>query len=363
MNTRTNNQNNRFGLSLYWKCQFTGWGLVSVYWAYTVYIRDNYGVFYTLLNYVVDISVGIFLTHMYREFALKANWSSLRIKQLLIRVIPSILLLAIVYVVICNIKWYLFWIVIVDKHVSFLESIIYWDPILLTGLRLMSIWILAYHLYHYYQKEVVTAKDNAKLSLIAKQAQLDNLSAQLNPHFLFNSLNSIKSLVIENPVTARRAIDLLSDLLRSSLYEKDKGLITINEELALVRDYIELEKMRFEERLQLEITIDKTLSNFKIPTLSIQLLVENAIKYGIDSKVEGGIINLSIEKNNNIVDISVQNPGTINTNKESSGLGLKNLQERLAIQYKGQATFNLTEIDKELVSARITFPIIVHEDI
>jgi two-component system LytT family sensor kinase len=363
MNTHTNTQNNRFRLSLYWKCQLTGWGLVSIYWAYTVYIRDNYGVFYTLLNYVVDISVGIFLTHMYREFALKENWSSLRIKQLLMRVIPSILLLAIVYVLICNIKWYVFWIVIVDKNVSFLESIIYWDPILLTGLRLMSIWILAYHLYHYYQKEVVTAKDNAKLSLIAKQAQLDNLSAQLNPHFLFNSLNSIKSLVIENPITARRAIDLLSDLLRSSLYEKDKGLITIKEELALVQDYIELEKMRFEERLQLEITIDKTLINFKIPTLSIQLLVENAIKHGIDSKVEGGVINLSIEKNNNAIKITVQNPGILNTNKKSSGLGLKNLQERLAIQYKGNATFSLIEIGKELVSAVITLPIETDENI
>jgi len=360
-NKKTNNST--ITIPLYWKCQLIGWSIVSIYWAYTIYTRDNYGVFYTLLNYVLDISIGIFLTHRYRGIALKANWSSLPIKQLLIRVIPSILLLAIVYVLISNIKWYVFWIVIVDKNVSFLESIIYWDPILLTGLRLMSIWILAYHLYHYYQKEVVTAKENAKLSLIAKQAQLDNLSSQLNPHFLFNSLNSIKSLVIENPNTARRAIDLLSDLLRSSLYEKDKGLITIKEELALVQDYIELEKMRFEERLQLEIRIDKTLSNFKIPTLSIQLLVENAIKHGIDSKVEGGIINLRIEKKNNTVRITVQNPGTINNKKELSGLGLNNLQERLAIQYKGKATFNLTAIDKDLVSAEITLPMITDENI
>ena len=151
--------------------------------------------------------------------------------------------------------------------------------------------------------------------------------------------------------------------MREKCYEKDKDLISIKEELFLVLDYIELEKMRFEERLQLDITIDKTLENFKIPTLSIQLLVENAIKHGIDSKVEGGIINLSIEKKNNIVEITVQNPGSINTNNKSSGLGLKNLQERLAIQYKDKATFSLTEIDKELVSARITLPIIADEDI
>ncbi|MEH6537774.1 MAG: histidine kinase [Psychroserpens sp.] len=350
-------------ISLYWKCQIIGWSLVSLYWAYTVYNRDNYGVFYTFLNYVLDISLGVFLTHMYRAFALKTNWSRLPIKKLLIRVIPSILLLAVLYALLGNLKWYAFRTFFVIKDADFLESLIYWDPILITGLRLMSIWILAYHLYHYYQKKIVTAKENAKLSLIAKQAQLDNLSSQLNPHFLFNSLNSIKSLVVENPKNARRAIDLLSDLLRSSLYEKDKDLITINEELSLVKDYIELEKMRFEARLQLETMIDKTLMNFKIPTLSIQLLVENAIKHGIDSIVEGGIIHLKIEKQNDTVQIIVENPGTINRSKKSSGLGLKNLQERLEIQYKGKATFNLKEIDNNSVLAIITLPIITDENI
>jgi len=357
-----NTQNNIHHHSLYWLCQILGWSLVSLYWAYTVYTRDNYGVFYTLLNYVLDISIGIFLTHIYRQFARKVNWSSLPIKQLLIRLVPIVFLLAIFFSLLNNLKWYLYWTTVIGREEDFLVKMIYWNPILITGLRLMSIWLLAYHLYHYYQKEVVTAKENAQLSLIAKQAQLDNLSAQLNPHFLFNSLNSIKSLVIENPNVARRAIDLLSDLLRSSLYEKDKDFITIKEELSLVKDYVELEKMRFEERLQLDITIDKTLNNYKIPTLSIQLLVENAIKHGIDLKVEGGLIHLSIELYNNAVQIMVQNPGIINKNKKA-GLGLRNLRERLAIQYKGKAAFSLTEIDKESVSAIITLPIISDENI
>lgn len=131
----------------------------------------------------------------------------------------------------------------------------------------------------------------------------------------------------------------------------------------MVKDYIELEKLRFEERLQLEITVDETLNNFKIPTLSIQLLVENAIKHGIDSKIDGGIVNLVIEMNKIDVKITVQNPGTLNNNRKPSGLGLKNLQERLAIQYKGKATFNLAALDKESVSAVITLPIINDENI
>ena len=196
---------------LYWTCQLLGWGLVSIYWAYVVYSRDNYGVFYTLLNYISDISIGVILTHLYRYVASNKEWKLLSIKQLLKRVVPSILILAVFYVIICNFKWYMFRIYAVKEPTNFIDAMLYWDPILLTGLRLMSIWILAYHLYHYYQKEVVTAKKNAQLSILIKQTQLDNLSAQLNPHFLFNSLNSIKSLVIENPNVARRAIDLLSD--------------------------------------------------------------------------------------------------------------------------------------------------------
>ena len=349
-------------ISLYWKCQLIGWSFVSIYWAYTVYTRDNYGIIYTLLNYVLDILIGIFLTHKYRVFAKKTKWSSLPIRQLLIRLVPTILFLAVLYVLINNFKWYAYWTLIADQDKNLLESIIYWDPILLTGLRLMSIWLLAYHLYHYYQKEVVTAKENAQLSIIAKQAQLDNLSAQLNPHFLFNSLNSIKSLVIENPNVARRAIDLLSDLLRSSLYEKDKDLITIKEELSLVKDYIELEKMRFEERLQLELNIDKSLHNFKIPTLSIQLLVENAIKHGIDLIVKGGIISLTIKKEQNLVEIIVVNPGKIKS-KKTTGLGLKNLQKRLAIQYKSKATFSLVALNTNEVEAKIIIPFTADENI
>ena len=361
MNLDITTKYHKIDRSIYWICQLLGWGIVSIYWAYTVYTRDNYGTFYTFINYILDIAIGISLTHMYRDFALKANWSSFSIKKLIVRVVPSILILAILYVLICNVKWYLYWTFIGNIEKDFWTAILYWDPIFLTGLRLMSIWILAYHLFHYYQREVVTAKENAQLSLIAKQAQLDNLAAQLNPHFLFNSLNSIKSMVIENPNVARRAIDLLSDLLRSSLYEKDKDLITIKEELSLVKDYIELEKMRFEERLQLKLSIDKTLLDFKIPTLSIQLLIENAIKHGIDLKIGGGVVVLNIIQKANSIHISIENPGKINPNK-NVGLGLENLKKRLDIQYKGKATFSLKETINDQVFAEMIIPMHINDE-
>jgi len=354
---KTKKKRNRATISLYWKCQILGWGTVSIYWAYVVFSRDNYGYFFTLLNYVLDILIGIGLTHGYRFFALKLKWNTLSLRQLSVRIIPSILLLSVLYMLIANLKWHYYWLFFGGKAVDLWVSLKYWDPILITGLRLMSIWILAYHLYHYYQKEIETAKQNAELSIIAKQAQLDNLSAQLNPHFLFNSLNSIKSLVIENPKIARRAIDLLSDILRSSLYEKDTSFITIKNELALVKDYIELEKVRFEERLNMSIRMDDALENYLILPLSIQLLVENAIKHGIDKRKNGGTIILSITEINPHLKIVVQNPGNLTDKGREKGIGIRNLTKRLLLQYDNEARFTLENETEDQVTATLIIPI------
>jgi LytS/YehU family sensor histidine kinase len=257
-----------------------------------------------------------------------------------------------------DLKWHYYWAFFGGKEVDLWESLKYWDPVFLTGLRLMAIWILAYHLYHYYQKEIETARQNAELSIIAKQAQLDNLTEQLNPHFLFNSLNSIKSLVIENPKTARRAIDLLSDILRSSLYEKDTSLIPLKDELGLVKDYIELEKVRFEERLNMAITMDQSLEEYMILPLSIQLLVENAIKHGIDKRKKGGIIILTIVEKNQKLEIVVQNPGRLVNQVDEGGIGIKNLTKRLLLQYNGEARFTLKNETEDQVTATLIIPIL-----
>jgi len=342
-------------MSLYWKCQLIGWGCVSLFWLYLALERDQFTLLNALLNYGLDVSLCIALTHMYRSYALRANWNQLDINKLLVKVIPSVLLLSFAFMQVMNLKMsgQVYW---EDRRNIFFENLFNWNPVLITGLRHMSIWVLAYHLYHFYIREVNTAKANAQLSIIAKQAQLDNLSAQLNPHFLFNSLNSIKSLIIENPKIARRAVDLLSDLLRSSLYEKDHALITIKEELVLVKDYVELEKLRFEERLKINLDLDSTLENFKIPPLSIQLLVENAIKHGIDKRLEGGLVDVSIKRAAINIEIKVINPGTL-IPEEQKGLGLQNLKERLLLQYKGEAQLKIEEVSNQLVIASLIIPI------
>ena len=344
--------------SLYWKCQLIGWTLTAVYWALAAYLTaTHFNVGMGLAYFILDIIVGIAVTHAYHQFAHAAGWIRLDLPQLPWRIIPAIIITGIVYMVLIVIKNYYVRISFsyhLEKSLfdSFKQNYL---VICATGIRLMAIWILAFHLYHYAVLQINTARENARLSVIAKEAQLNNLSAQLNPHFFFNSLNSIKSLVATEPGKARRAIDLLSDLLRNSLYEKDMLLIPFSDEIGLVNDYFELEKIRFEDRLMYMIDIDEGLEGCLLLPLRIKTLAENAIKHGISKYTHGGNVNIKVEKGAENIRITVNNPGRLGKN-DLSGLGLKNLNERLALQYNNSASFTLTQLPGDIVSAIMIIP-------
>jgi hypothetical protein len=348
----------QISLSLYWKCQLIGWSVAALYWQYLGSSSGNYNVLIGLLQFVSDVALYILLTHIYRNFALSHNWQQLNLNHLLLRIIPAVIIMGVSYLVVTIVKVYLFttWIAPFSMPPFFVFFKFNCAGVFMAGIRLMSIWLLAYHLYHYAQREISIAKENARLTIIAKDAQLNNLSAQLNPHFLFNSLNNIKSLVIENPKSARRAIDLLSDLLRTSLYSRNILLTTVKEELGLVKDYLELEKFRLEERLQFCIEAGDALSNAPILKFSVQILAENAVKHGIDKQKDGGLINIKIISAGGFIKIAVQNPGEFNINTEREGLGIRNLTERLELQYKGKATFEISNGSGENVTATIIIP-------
>jgi LytS/YehU family sensor histidine kinase len=223
--------------------------------------------------------------------------------------------------------------------------------IFIAGIRLMSIWLLAYHFYQSAQRET-------RLAVSFKEAQLNNLSAQLNPHFLFNSLNTIKSLIAANPRSARRGIDLLSELLRNGLYQSPSKFASLGSEMNLVKDYLELEKMRMEDRLQYRIEKDETLLPVTIPRMCIQVLAENAVKHGISGQKDGGLITIKIVQRDNCLQIRVCNPGSLENSNIPSGIGLKNLKERLSMIYRGNPSFGLNDGNDGLVCAELNFPVV-----
>ncbi|SNR89487.1 sensor histidine kinase [Flavobacterium sp. ov086] len=346
-------------ISTYWKIQLIAWISASLYWGISAFFYGNFIWKMGIADLILDVCIGIALTNTYRNFALKKGWDKLNLKMLVPRIIISVLVLSLLYMFLIVGKLYLVRLFFLKSDtisfLAFFKSIQL--QVFIAGTRLMSIWVLAFHLYYYSRLEIETVKENSRLSIVMKDAQFNNLNAQLNPHFLFNSLNNIKFLVLENPHLARRAIDLLSELLRNSLNSNVARLIPLNDEINLVNDYLELEKMRFEERLQMKIEANVDLSQHLVLPLSIQTLIENAIKHGIEKRKNGGSITLKIEEENGFIKISVQNSGKLSKEIKNSGIGLNNLRERLLLQYKGKASFEIIEMLDETVLATILLPL------
>ena len=349
----------KINISLYWKCQLLGWSLAATYWAFNAYVSSSFfHVGLAATYFLFDLVVGIGITHAYRQLAHTRSWIQLGPSQLFKVILPAILLTGTLYAVLIIVKNYCARLVF-NLHfestliVSFQRNFL---TVLATGIRLTAIWILAFHLYHYAMMQIRIAKENARLQVAAKEAQLNNLSAQLNPHFFFNSLNTIKALVASDPQSARRAIDLLSELLRSSLYQQDNTLVSLDEEMRLVSDYLELEKIRFEDRLSYQLDIGNKLENRPVLPLSIQTLVENSIKHGIAKSVNGGLVEVEVKADGSSLKITVQNPGILKIEEAIGGVGLSNLRSRLALQYGDNASLSLTQLPGGIVAVVLHIP-------
>ena len=175
--------------------------------------------------------------------------------------------------------------------------------------------------------------------VLARDAELKALRAQVNPHFLFNCLNSISALTSSDANRAREMCILLADFLRTTLRLGGKETISLEEELALIRGYLAIEKVRFGARVNLEEEVEKEALSLPIPPLLLQPLVENAIRHGIANLPEGGVIRLSAQRNADAVAIRVENsfdpesPAPLKT-----GLGLENIRQRLNARYGNQAS-------------------------
>lgn len=349
----------KISISFYWKCQLIGWSAASLYWFVQGWAGGGFSWSAGLLHFLADIILYILITHLYRTFARNNNWQNSSLNLLLKRFILALPIMAIAYTGVTVIKIYLIRLIFAQgTTIEILEFIKQNSPgILMAGFRLMAIWMLAYHLYQYSRREIRLIKENAALQLGYREAQLDKLSAQLNPHFLFNSLNTIKSLISTDTKLAKRGVDLLSELLRNSLYRQVSLTNSVAEELDLAKDYLELEKMRMEERLTFSLKTDQSLNNFPIPGLSIQTLVENAIKHGISRLKNGGHIAITINHDTAFLKIIVSNPGVINEDLNHRGIGLKNLKERLQLTYHGQASFELFRKNDELIYSVIRIPL------
>jgi LytS/YehU family sensor histidine kinase len=189
--------------------------------------------------------------------------------------------------------------------------------------------------------------------------ELKTLKAHLNPHFIFNSLNSIRALVDLDPARARRAITELSNLLRGSLQTEQGQLVPLQQEIDIIRDYLALESIRFEDRMKVEWQIAEDTLALPVPPMMLQTLVENAIKHGIGTRSEGGCITIRSYRQNqyeNLV-LEIVNSGTLNGAAIQPGFGIGSTQSRLELLYGSQARFELSQLSDQTVKAIVSIPL------
>jgi sensor histidine kinase YesM len=225
------------------------------------------------------------------------------------------------------------------------------------------IWVSAYNFYHIALNLRRKTVEKLAAENRAKDLELITLRSQLNPHFLFNALNSIHSLAMMKKDTASDAVLLLSDLMRYTLNYEKRDLVPLSEEIEVVEKYLQLEKIRFGKKLTSELSISENTLSIKIPLISVQTLVENAIKHGLKTSPNGVFIKIESHLNADFLTINIINSGQLKkedpsvNNVKNSGIGVENTRRRLQMIYGEKACFDLKNLNKTEVIATLSLPI------
>lgn len=292
----------------------------------------------------------LLVTHFFRSFLIKSKWFNLSLPKL----IPGIM----VGVCVMGLTVY-FSRMPVSFLLGFFDLNVAFDVRHILGLTsiyilIFFLWSVLYFTYYYFERYNRSLKYEASVIEI----ELNNLKSQLNPHFIFNALNSIRALVDENPSKSKQAINQLSNILRNSLASDKKGLTGFNDELKTVKDYLGLESIRFEERLKTEFDIDPASQHFLVPPLMIQTLVENGIKHGISKLTAGGIIQVRTVVEKDRLRIHIRNSGHLinGVKRNKKGLGLSNTAQRLKLLYNDTASFRIVNESDNFVLTEIIIP-------
>lgn len=201
-------------------------------------------------------------------------------------------------------------------------------------------------------REISNRSESDRMRLVAssKELQLSTLRNQLNPHFLFNSFNMLRSLVESDPNAARDAITHLAEMMRHSLSSVSHNTISVARELEFVESYIALERLRYEERLRISADVPDDLLNRRIPSMLLYTLVENAVKYGIDQNLAGVDVDYKIWLDSGRLRLRVSNSGRLGQTSKSAGTGLENVRQRLKLLYGGDASVEIREFENRVVA-------------
>jgi two-component system, LytTR family, sensor kinase len=325
---------------IYWLSQVSGW-LFFVIFNIVFYGLSNEISLQTIFNFLLLFAMGIVFTHGYRYFILKYDILKLQIIYQMVFIVTASLFLSTVY----------FWIG------SLFNISLFNLEVIVNGIVPFVFWSLIYFGFHYLENYKKTEIQNLRWEASSKDIELNKLKSQLNPHFMFNSMNSIRALIDEDPAKAKEAVTQLSNILRNTLLMNKSKEIFLEEELKIVKDYLDLEHIRYEERLRYHFHIQEEALKKIVPPLIVQSQVENAIKHGISKLPLGGEVEVRAKVADKDLLIEVNNTGTISHEKSETGFGLMNSRQRLELLYGHAATIDIFNMPDNTVSVKIKIPL------
>jgi glucose-6-phosphate-specific signal transduction histidine kinase len=356
----------------YWICQLVGWygyGLALVIvvaaasnaWLPSIGMKIPVEAIAPLpswqraaLEMLALCSGGIVISHHLRQFALSRRWDALRPKAL----VPRILGVGLLVSPLLGVPTHFLAVAALQQlpgntppWLALVQHAINWAP-------LFWIWMTVYFIVLGSRKRRYAELRQSELARELQAAELRLLKAQLNPHFLFNSLNSVRALISEDPSRAQHAVTQLARTLRYTLGSSgQEELVTLEQELEMVGDYLGLESLRLGERLKIEREISKDAMRVRIPVMLLQTVVENAIKHGIAELPAGGVLRIDVQIRDGALMLEVENPRPAGpAHRAGEGVGLRNGAERLRLLFGAEAGLDLDLSSAGRAIARIRIP-------
>lgn len=337
----------------YWTCQVAGWGVYAV-------INLLLGFVFGQVSGMAVASVGVLsgaglaLSHAYRAFVQRRGWVRLSLGRLVPRVLAASLMLSLTLNVLMRMVYRLpFWGEAASSYGAGITLVFVFNLSII-----FLLWSLLYFGLHYFWNYKAAEIARWQLEAVARAAELKALRSQVNPHFLFNSLNSIRALIAEDPARAQEVVTQLSGLLRYALQAGEAATVALEVEFDAVRTYLALEATRLEERLRYDVALDEALRTLPVPPMLVQTLVENGIKHGIALLPGGGALRVAARRDGAAAVLTVVNTGRLRPqDPRGTGLGLQNATHRLHLLCGEAATLTLTQTTPDTVTAEVRMPV------
>ena len=322
----------------YWATQLIGWALYMGLFVVVSYLDGTFSDS-TLNVILLEYVTGIAVSHAMRHAILRNRW----LEQGIGFTLPRLMLAALVL----GLFAFLVEAVAHDLIFPMADPAIQWAPLehlgrVINWTLLLSIWSFAYFAYIYFIRHRREEIRNLRLETANRENQLNNLRAQLNPHFMFNALNGIRALVDEDPQQAKRAITQLRAILRNAMATVKRKTVPFGEEIDIVKAYLALEAMRYEERLRVHFDLDPGLEREPVPPMLLQTLVENAVRHGVAKLAGGGDLYIGAQRGLGSMVLTVTNSGHYEPGRISgTGIGLRNTRKRLEMLYGHSASIRI----------------------